>query len=282
MSQQPISDEDLKSYLLGTMPPPACAALEDRYLSDDDTYERLQAIEEELIDQRARGLLPRSQRAYFEGHLLLSNDGLERLRFARALAQLHSHRRQSIARRLANLLRSNRGALGLAAVSAVALLACAILWRDFRSESVRPQSTHLTNVLANESMTKSPPRGNHAPSPSVTLFLRSLSRDKSPGNILRVPSGYAHVVLEAETPGDVQNSYHVTIQRVDADDATLQTPTNIIKRAAQSGTIIVSAEFPPEFFRDGAYIFTISMETGHHSSEEIIAYEFSVVNTPTS
>jgi hypothetical protein len=282
LSQPPISDEDLKSYLLGNMSPPARSALEDRYLSDDGIYERLLAIEEELIDQQVRGLLPHTQAAYFKRQLLLSRDGLERLKFSQALTQLHSRGRRRAPRLILDVLSqwTRRRALVPSAITAMFLLAFAILWQDFRSEGPQSHATHVVNIHTHESKTQNPPRTVAAPSSSVTLFLRSLSRGNSAGNILRVPSRHAQVFLAAEIPGDLQSSYHATIQRVDS--ATPQAPANIFKRAAQSGTIVVSAEFTSEAFQDGAYIFTISMETEHHSAEEIIAYAFSVVGTSTS
>ena len=268
MNAHYISDEDLESYLLGDMPPPARSALEDRYLSDDGIYERLLAIEDELIDHQVHGLLSTSQRACLKEQLLLSEDGLERLKFAQALAQLHLHRRRRLPRRVADGLPqwSNRGALYPSAIGAMVLLAFAIFWRDFRTESVRPQA-----------MTQTAPRADHAPSSSVTLLLRSVSRDKSAGNILRVPGGHAHVFLEAQIAGDIKNSYHVTLQH--SDSATIETPANVTTRASQSGTIVISADFSSESLKEGDYILTVSMETGQHSSEEIIAYALSVIRT---
>jgi hypothetical protein len=100
------------------------------------------------------------------------------------------------------------------------------------------------------------------------------------GNILRIPGGYTRVLLEAEFPGDERKSYHATIRPVDSDQA--QTSTNIKKQMTQPGTIFISADFSAEPLEGGDYIFTIFMETQSHSSEEVMAYTFSVVRTPSS
>jgi hypothetical protein len=263
LSLNDISDEDLRRYLLGTLPQPARVALEERYLSDDGVYERLLVIEEELIDHQALGLLSSSQWASLRGTLRASADGPERLSFAQALAQLRLQRRQSFPRRFPDVLRqwSHRRVFVPSAIGAVVLLVCATVWRDFHSQDVRLE-----------------PRSDRTAPPTATLFLRSISRDTSAGNILKIPGGHAHVLLEAEFPGDERKTYQATIRRVDDDRA--QIAANIRKQTIQTGAVLISADFSSDLFKDGDYILTIFLENGGHSPEEIIAYTLSVVRTP--
>jgi hypothetical protein len=269
MSQYPISDEDLKSYLLGTLPQPARALLEDRYLSDDDTYERLLAIEEELIDHHVYGLLSSREWEPLKRSLLLSKDGPERLRFARALEQVRLQTRQTLPGRLADGWRRStyRKALAPVVIGAIGVLLCVTLWES---------TSHINRHTA-----QPPIRGvSPVSSSTVTLFLRSITRDKSAGNLLQIHGGQDRVRLEAEVPGDERNSYHVTIRR--ADDSQTLTSAAVTRRAVTAGDAVISADLSSASFKDGDYIFTVFMDTGSHSSEEIMAYSFSVVRMPSS
>lgn len=61
------------------------AQVEERLLADDDYFDRLSAVEHELIDGFLRGELSRSDRDRFEQSYLISRHRHERLEFARAL-----------------------------------------------------------------------------------------------------------------------------------------------------------------------------------------------------
>ena len=73
-------------YWLGELSPEAERRLEDRYFTDDDLFEQLLAVREELFDAYARGELSEADRARFEQHLLQSPEDREELDFARRFA----------------------------------------------------------------------------------------------------------------------------------------------------------------------------------------------------
>lgn len=279
MSLNHITDEDLKRYLLCNMPQPARAALEEHYLFDDETYERLLAIEEELIDQRAHGLLPLSQWEAFRRHLMLSEHAPQRLAFARALAQFHLQRRQT--GRLAHIVRqwTQRRALVHSVGGAMILFAVAILCWDLGSNShtVPGRSVHdrTSAAIAGRVLHLDRP-----PSPAVTLFLSPTSRGESAGNVLRIPRGDNRIVLEAEFPGDEAKSYRGIIQRVDG--GPIRMASKLKKSRVQPGVVHVSADFAAEHLNEGDYIFTVFLEMGDRSSEEINAYTLSVIRAPSS
>jgi hypothetical protein len=84
--------EDLmQRFLLGTVSEQEQVEIEDRFVADDDFFERLLALEDELIDAYERGALTTRERALFESRFLTRPSGRERLEFARTL-------RSSIAR----------------------------------------------------------------------------------------------------------------------------------------------------------------------------------------
>jgi hypothetical protein len=57
MPQKADRDPRFIKYLLGELPEPERAKLEDQYLGDDETFERLVAAEEQLIFKYVRGAL---------------------------------------------------------------------------------------------------------------------------------------------------------------------------------------------------------------------------------
>lgn len=71
-------------YWLGELSPEAERRLEERYFADDDLFEQLQAVREELFDAYARGELNEAQRGRFERRLLQSSEDCEELEFARS------------------------------------------------------------------------------------------------------------------------------------------------------------------------------------------------------
>jgi len=277
MNQDRVSDEDLKSYLLDSLPQPARARLEERYLSDDETYERLLAMEEEIMDDHVQGLLSPRQWEPLKRSLLLGKDGPERLRFAQTLAQVRSQTRPSFPRRLAAGLQlfTRRRALIPAAIGGIALL----VFLAVLPEGARRQSTNRANdgtgqpLITGESV-------DGAPAPTVTLLLHPVGRDSSAANILRISRPQDRIRLEAELAGDERNSYDVTVRRVDGGQA--QTPLDIRQRFTKSGTVLISAGFSAGSLRDGDYIFTVFAANADHPSEELLAYTFTVVHTPLS
>lgn len=70
-------------YLLGTLSEEERARLEERYFSDDSTFEEIEMAEEELIDQYVRGELSKSDKDRFEAMLGDSPRLIERVEFAK-------------------------------------------------------------------------------------------------------------------------------------------------------------------------------------------------------
>jgi hypothetical protein len=81
-----LNDHELRSYLLGRLPEADAQRLEERLLADQETFETLRGVEDDLIDDYARERLDEADRRSF-----LERYGAQRGRvgFARAL-----HKRQ--------------------------------------------------------------------------------------------------------------------------------------------------------------------------------------------
>jgi hypothetical protein len=139
-------------YLLGTLSEEEKAGLEDRFFSDDQEFEELEIAEEELVDCYVRGELSPDDRKRFEKTLLSSPRLVERVQFAKVLANkvasslatassAQTHKPKSMRvwwRTLFGTSFDQRPAFGMALALALLLLISvgfAIGWLKLRSES---------------------------------------------------------------------------------------------------------------------------------------------------
>src|SRR5262245_4877672 len=79
-----ISDRQLAEYLLGMLQPEEAERLDDLSITNDPLAARLQAVENDLIDDYIRGNLSGIVRERFESFYLASPKRRERVRFAEA------------------------------------------------------------------------------------------------------------------------------------------------------------------------------------------------------
>jgi hypothetical protein len=83
-TQNAERDQRFIKYLLGELPEPERTKLEDEYLGDDETFERLVAAEEELVYTHVRGGLSPTQHSGFEQLFLQTPERRSRVVFATA------------------------------------------------------------------------------------------------------------------------------------------------------------------------------------------------------
>jgi hypothetical protein len=74
-------------FLLGELAEAEQLAVEEKAFSDAEYFERLCAVENDLIDRYARNRLSHSERERFERHYLTTPDRRQRVAFARSLAR---------------------------------------------------------------------------------------------------------------------------------------------------------------------------------------------------
>ncbi len=72
-------------YLLGELPEAAQTQLEEKFFTDNQTFEQLQIVEEQLIDDYLNNVLTQPERQKFEASYLNSERRRKKLRFARDL-----------------------------------------------------------------------------------------------------------------------------------------------------------------------------------------------------
>src|SRR5215470_14317850 len=87
MNERSNDEEAVRQYLLGQLQEPEQVAIEERLLTDDAYYQRLEMIEDELIDDYITGVLSEADRQAFSSHFLSAPERHKQLKFALTVHQ---------------------------------------------------------------------------------------------------------------------------------------------------------------------------------------------------
>jgi anti-sigma-K factor RskA len=90
MTPFPDIEDEIRRYLLGTLPEEARRGVEERLMTEEAFLEELTLAEGELIDDYVAGRLSPDERAAFERHFLSTDERREQLRFTRAVGRYAS------------------------------------------------------------------------------------------------------------------------------------------------------------------------------------------------
>lgn len=153
MNVNQLSDADIREYLLGQTPPDAAERLEELTFTDG-FYERIGAVEHDLIDDHIHGRLSPDERRQFDSHYISSLRRRQKVDFASALAA-HSENFQpvtvaaSTAERssIFDLFRNWRYALSFGMAAAGLLFISVLGWMVFRSGSSTGGSADVAREL---------------------------------------------------------------------------------------------------------------------------------------
>ncbi|MBO0856887.1 MAG: hypothetical protein J2P21_00225 [Chloracidobacterium sp.] len=83
-------DQKIISYLLNELSPEDQGRFEEAYFGDENLFEQVQAMEEELIDDYVKGNLSSHESRLFERHYLATDERRVRIKAARQLVELFS------------------------------------------------------------------------------------------------------------------------------------------------------------------------------------------------
>lgn len=229
---EPISDEKLRLYLLGTLNGDDRLKVDERLLADDELAERLALVESVLTDHYAAGKLDPAERELFESKFLVTDDRKQNLRLSAALSDYADTQastviplpeRSSWSEKLAGLFALNSPrAWAVAGSFAALLLLVGVTWFILkRPQESKPLIAKNEPTTVNSSevvpQTGSPqsqpsPAPNASPSPetvpaTVASFVLMPGALRSGGDMTRiaVPGGERDIVrlsLVVETPSE--------------------------------------------------------------------------------
>ena len=279
----------LRRYLLGSAPEDERESVEQALLADENLYEELLVIEDELIDQYVWGQLPEPGRTSFLQYLDALPDHKERLEFAQALRahSLGSRAEASVA------TAGSRGtpeegfgfrvpALFLAA--AVLLIMLGGVWSlatisALRNE-VRTNQTELERSREGvaESRLSSDPVGRGAPGtgsiPSRSFLLRAGTfRSGGTTQVLPMPQEPALVEIRLDLGVADYESYRAVFH--DAQSAELMSVSQLGARV-QENEILVAFSVSSERFTTGDYYISLSGVIDGGELEPVARYDFRI------
>ncbi len=196
----PGEEELMIRYLLGELPDQERTGLEDSYFAEDERFQRLLAVESELVDAYVRGELSASRRRAFEARLLVTEEQKRKVELAR---QLQRHAGEAAAAGAASAARPLWRWQWTAVAAMVLLLAGAAVWlRHAPAPSPPPQAT--------QPAPNPPPQ----PQPVVASFVLSTEEVRAGGELptLRIPASATVVRLELNYTGERYSGYAVVVR----------------------------------------------------------------------
>jgi len=242
------SDEQrrMQRYLLGELSAPEKEELEQQYFQDPDCLERLQVVEDDLIDSYLTGELVQDQRLRFEEQYLGNPARRKKVDFARALLVPRPARLRTWM------------PYGLAAAVLLAALGVLLirLAPDRRPQPARPARP---SVVASFSLTP------------------LLARDTGSGFELSIPPGATDVrLLLSVDSSRTYSSYRAALHTVEGSEIRRWEPPEAQSLDAGSS---VALQLPAALLPAGDYILTLEGLGPGGAFEKLPSYTFRVLRS---
>jgi hypothetical protein len=309
-----FSDDLLKRYVLGELADDEQTAVEEAYFGDQRLYERLRAVEEELVEASVRGELSEGEREKIAARLERSPTLRGRARLASILAAaLEEPDAAPVPRRapspdrrgpwwagFVESVRAHRFAFAVAAVALVVGFVGLWLLRDGGGPAVPPESASTSQPPEpGPSNSAAPAPGGipadppaEAPPPSMTN--RGADRPGAPGRAsvaafvlspafsrsgaaapeLRVPAGTRYLRLTLPLADAVAGELNAAIRTYDGD--VVWRARGLRARGAGSRRA-VEVTAPASALGDGPYLLTLERPLGNGEHETVEEFSFAVV-----
>ena len=198
----------IRRYLLGGLSVRERERLEERYFRNDELFEEIEKVEDELVDAYVRGHLPQSESRLFEENYLTSERRRHRVGVARELLEYAAN--AELAGKITPVgIRMGRFRFRQLVFFAGFLLAVAIVgWRFIAAPHHRDSKSRLASSES------------HLPQaqpPAISLLLRSSARGRgitgSGSNLLIIPPGEHRIQLEVYPQDLLSTRFRVELFR---------------------------------------------------------------------
>ena len=250
MADKVVDQEMIERYLLGELSPDEQAELEALYFSDAELLDRIDAAEDDLIDDYVRRELPAAQRMRFESYFL-NEKRRERVRMAVALFKATAPR---VAPRQAWVLPLAASLFGAALL--------AIVWLMVQNRGLHQRIETLHAEISRKGATPpvtatvpAPVKQPATPLPVAAIVLApGLTRDGGDVATLAVASRTRTVRIEARLETRAPR-YEASLQR--AGESPIWTASGLVAQTVDGERRLV-LYFPREQFTSGDYILTVT------------------------
>jgi hypothetical protein len=243
-------ESTIRRYLLGLLTETERASVEERFFDDNEYFERVSSLEDDLIDEYARGMLSRKERMQFDKYCMSSAKVRQRIEFARTLDRKVHASSPARGRRRAPFGLSLAGMrFAFAALTIAAIAIGLAIWAPWRGPVTGPLPNVFAFVLRPGS-TRDPGRENRQVIPPNATVIR------------------IQAILDA---GPSYSSYGASLRTVQG--ALVWTKDGLTAAAGRSVTI----EVPAGVLNSDDYILTVAGVAADGRREDVADYSFRVI-----
>lgn len=257
-----LTDDELRRYLLGTLPEAEAESLEDAYFADRETLERVRGAEDDLVDDYAAGRLTPDESRRLEHRWEASPRQRERLLVARALRLALPPPRPTLPGRP-----RWPGWSAPLRLAALLFLSFGLFW-TWRARQPQPRpAPNSATADASEARPPASPAVTPQPSPTAlasrTLVVLALSpiaaRDGPGARPLRVPADARAVRLELEAEPE-------SLQAAGASPLAVEVATvegrpvwrgRAVRPRLGRPALLATVELAPERLAPGDYVVSL-------------------------
>jgi hypothetical protein len=267
MNDRQSADDSLVRYLLGeALPDDEQAEIEERYFTDELYFDRVLAIEDDLIDSHIRGSLSDIERDRFEKHFLASDRRREKWEAQWAIASFFRCRSKPAGlvngsiRFWGSLAFGARLLLGISVVVvAVGISILGSRYVEIRNESNALQSRLV--ALREQSATRV----------AIAMFVLEPERLRSgPGAELRIAKDTRWVVLKVELP-QFAAAHSIFAARLNTADGQAIWEQSHLPRVAST----VEINLPASALERGDFVLSLSA-LDRERQIKLPAYQFRI------
>lgn len=272
-------------YLLGDASAEERAALEEKYLNDDEVFQELIGVENELIDRYLLGDLPRDEKEKFERCYLSHPARRETVETARALLA-HAESASNISSTTGTSMRPNlwfarkpswpmlaaTAAVFLVMISGISALLVANHRLKVELSGLQTRQTQITNDRASlqqqiDNLKADLQQRNNAirqladlqKDPGIVPFFLGgeVARGDNSPKTLIIPNGASSVSLHLLMGADVHSAYTVALRTTQGKLVWLgkNVPGQTVNSAHQEIAVVL----PARFFRTDDYVIRVTI-----------------------
>jgi hypothetical protein len=294
------SSSELVRYLLRELPEDQVEEIEQRYFTNEDSFDELRRVEAELIDSYVAGELEPDQREKFEQLYLSIPEGRKRIQFAEAL-HVKALQMPKSAVAFSGFRKWSTVQL-LAAALAVFAIAGAWMVRELihlraenqsaqkkilqlqkKSDDLQKQSDakikELTKELDSAQMVEDvkPPQPIHGKQPQPTflavLMNPGVSRDASGMQTISLKRGVDFIRFELKLDRDPFPAYRVSLQTADGEELW---NLGMLKAIMTGSGKTVKFDLPSGRLDQRDYVLLLQGKSAGTKFENVSAYPFRV------
>jgi hypothetical protein len=263
MSEPALGPERRARYLLGLASEEEREAIEAEFFGDDESFERLQAAEDELFDTFAAGGLPPAEEAAFRQRYLSSAEGRQRLTFARALRQRAD---EAVAQIEGARPRRTRSVASWAALAAALVAALTAGWLGVQNMRLRGEVERL-RAERQADPTPSPPQPVDAkpvtPQAQRTAVVRLPAQPRTGPTDVTLEPGTRSVRLEVALKGDEDSATFDAVVR-SADGKEVWRQEGLAPKEFGAPLVVTA---PADLLADGEYVLSVEGEAARDAPQ---------------